>query len=69
MLALADLAALRLERAPHGPLLERCWELRENLTATDAAYVALAELTGSTLLTGDVRLANAPATRCDIELI
>lgn len=43
-LALADLGSLRLERVPHGPLTDRCWELRDNLTVYDAAYVALAEL-------------------------
>ena len=38
-LALADLAALPARRAPHRPLLPRCWELRNNLTIYDAAYV------------------------------
>ena len=42
-LALADLAALPLRRAPHRRLLARCWELRDNLTVYDASYVALAE--------------------------
>jgi predicted nucleic acid-binding protein len=68
-LALADLRSLRLERSDHRPLLARCWELRHNLTVYDAAYVALAELAGSTLLTGDARLANAPGVRCDVELM
>lgn len=68
-LALADLDSLRLERAPHGPLLGRCWELRENLTIYDAAYVALAELVEATLLTGDARLASAPGINCDVEVI
>ena len=68
-LALADLLSLRLERAPHGPLLARCWTLRHNLTVYDAAYVALAELMQVALLTSDARLANAPGLRCDIEMI
>jgi predicted nucleic acid-binding protein len=68
-LALADLAALRIERAPHRSLLERCWELRDDLTIYDAAYVALAELVGTVLLTGDARLANAPGIRCEVELV
>jgi predicted nucleic acid-binding protein len=68
-LALADLDSLRLERAPHGPLLGRCWELRDNLTIYDAAYVALAELVEATLLTGDARLAGAPGINCDVEVI
>ena len=67
--ALADLAALPLERAPHRPLLARCWELRDDLTAYDAAYVALAEAHDTTLLTSDARLASAPGPRCRIELI
>jgi predicted nucleic acid-binding protein len=68
-LALADLTALPLQRAPHLPLLPRCWALRENLTVYDAAYVALAEALESTLITGDRRLARANGPRCDIEVI
>ncbi|HEY5114160.1 MAG TPA: type II toxin-antitoxin system VapC family toxin, partial [Nakamurella sp.] len=68
-LALADLAALPLQRAPHLPLLPRCWELRENLTVYDAAYVALAEVLDATLLTGDRRLARASGPRRDIEVV
>jgi predicted nucleic acid-binding protein len=67
--ALADLASLRLTRAPHGPLLDRCWTLRHNLTVYDAAYVALAELMDVGLLTADVRLARAPGLRCEVELV
>ena len=51
--AFADLAQLPLRRASHRPLLRRCWELRENLTVYDAAYVALAELLDAALLTAD----------------
>jgi predicted nucleic acid-binding protein len=68
-LALADLGGLRIERAPHGSLLARCWELRDNLTIYDAAYVALAELLGTVLLTGDARLAGAPGILCEVELV
>jgi predicted nucleic acid-binding protein len=68
-LALADLDAMRIERAPHKPLLARCWELRHNLTIYDAAYVTLAELMEVPLLTGDERLAEAPGARCDVETI
>jgi predicted nucleic acid-binding protein len=68
-LALTDLVALPLRRAPHRPLLARCWELRENLTVYDAAYVALAEVLDVVLLTADARLANAPGPRCEIELL
>jgi predicted nucleic acid-binding protein len=68
-LALTDLDALRLERVPHRPLLARCWELRENLTIYDAAYVALAELAEARLLTSDGRLADAPGIRCEVEVL
>ena len=67
-LALADLAAAPVARAPHQPLLGRCWELRDNLTIYDATYVALAEALGVDFLTGDVRLANATGPRCHIEV-
>lgn len=66
-LALGDLRALRLERVPHRPLLARCWELRDNLTMYDAAYVALAESLGVTLVTGDARITTAPKIRCEVE--
>ena len=67
-LALDDLAALPALRAPHRPLLPRCWELRNNLTIYDAAYVALAEAMNTTLRTGDRKLAKAPGPQCPIEI-
>lgn len=67
--ALADLAALPLKRISHLPLLPRVWELRENLTAYDAAYVALAEALGAPLLTADGPLARAPGVRCKVEVL
>jgi predicted nucleic acid-binding protein len=68
-LALRDLADSPIRRSPHRPLLGRCWELRDNLTAYDAAYVALAELLGCGLLTGDRRLSRAPGLRCPVEVL
>jgi predicted nucleic acid-binding protein len=68
-LAIADLVALPLRRLEHRRLLDRCWELRQNLTVYDASYVALAELFGVILVTGDARLARAPGVRCPIELV
>lgn len=68
-LALEDLQAIPIQRIEHTPLLERCWELRENLTAYDAAYVALAEALDAPLLTGDRRLARATGPRCAIEVL
>ena len=67
-LALEDLAALPAGRAPHRPLLRRCWELRDNLTIYDAVYIALAEAMNTTLLTGDQKLARAPGPQCPIEI-
>ena len=57
---LEDLADLPLERYPHQIFLPRIWALRENLTAYDAVYVALAEALGATLLTRDGRISRAP---------
>ncbi len=68
-LALTDLAVVPMHRASHLPLLGRCWELRDNLTTYDAAYVALAEALGATLLTGDQRMARAAGPTCTIELL
>ena len=68
-LALADLQGLRVERVRHGSLLDRCWELRGNLTVYDAAYVALAELLEVILVTADAKLAKAPGSRCPIEVL
>ena len=69
LLALADLFALPLRRAPHRPLLARCWELRDNLSIYDAVYVALAEELEVILLTADQRLARATGPRCRIEVL
>ena len=68
-LALTDLADVPINRYPHGLLLPRVWELRNNLTAYDAAYVALAEALDAPLLTRDQKLAVAPGHRARIELI
>ncbi len=67
--ALDDLADFPLTRYPHDLLLPRIWELRANLTAYDAAYVALAEILDAPLLTRDERLASAPGHRARIELV
>jgi predicted nucleic acid-binding protein len=63
-----DFATLALVRYPHEPLGDRIWELRDNLTAFDAAFVALAEALGAPLITCDARLANAPGHDADVEL-
>jgi predicted nucleic acid-binding protein len=66
--ALADLSDLPVRRYPHDFLLPRIWELRNNFTAYDAAYVALAEALDAPLLTRDRRLAGAAGHRARIEL-
>ncbi len=67
--ALLAFARMPLERHPHWPFLERIWELRRNLTAHDAAYVALAEALNAPLLTCDRALASAPGHRAIVEAV
>jgi predicted nucleic acid-binding protein len=67
--ALDDLEALDVDRYPMLPFMRRAYDLRANVTAYDAAYVALAEILGYELLTADGRLANAPGPRCPIRLL
>ena len=67
--ALEDLRSLDLERHGHEPLLDRVWALRDDLTAYDAVYVALAEALDCTLLTCDERLARAPGIMRRVELV
>jgi predicted nucleic acid-binding protein len=66
---IADLMVLPVDRWHMSPLLPRIWELRDNLTPYGAAYVALAELTGTVLVTGDERMTAAPGARCDIQVV
>lgn len=67
--ALDDLAALPLRRVRHLPLLARAWELRDDLTAYDAAYVALAESLRALLLTADGGIEKASGVRCEVEVL
>ena len=68
-LALADLAALPLRRTSHLALLPRVWALRDNLSAYDAAYVALAEALSTSLVTAEARLGRAGGFQCEIEVV
>ena len=67
--ALYVLRRLGIRRYPVFPLLTRVWELRENLSVSDASYVALAELLGCSVLTADPRLAGAPGIRCPVTIV
>lgn len=67
--ALTRLQRLPVARHPLMPLLDRVWELRDNLTPYDAAYVALAERLRLPLLTADKAIAAAPGLRCKVQLV
>jgi predicted nucleic acid-binding protein len=67
--ALDDLHALDLERHAHEPFLERVWELRRNLTAYDAIYIALAEVLDTVVLSCDRRLSRAPGMSVRVDLV
>ncbi|MET9417832.1 type II toxin-antitoxin system VapC family toxin [Streptomyces klenkii] len=60
------LPGLTLRKVPVEPLLGRMWQLKDNLTPDDAAYVAVAEELGATLVTADLRLLRATGPRCPI---
>jgi len=66
--AMQDLLDARIARYPHTLVLPRVWELRYNLSAYDAAYVALAETLNAQLITRDSRLASTPGHSATIEL-
>jgi len=66
--ALSDLASLPVQRYPHEPLLGRVWQLRNNVTAYDAVYVALAEGLDAVLLTLDSALGRIPGVRLKVEV-
>jgi predicted nucleic acid-binding protein len=67
--ALTRWARLGVHRFPAVGLLTRVWELRDNLSAYDATYVALAEALGCALVTADARLGQAPGPTCPITVV
>ncbi|MFC5667755.1 type II toxin-antitoxin system VapC family toxin [Kitasatospora misakiensis] len=62
----AELPGLAIRKIAVEPLLGRIWELKDNLTPDDAAYVAVAERVGAPLVTADLRLMRASGPRCEI---
>ena len=64
-----DFLDFPLTRYPHDPLLSRIWELRENFTAYDAVYVALAEVLNISMVTCDARVAAAPGHSAHVVLV
>lgn len=67
--AIADLADFDLHRHAHLDLVTRAWKLRENVTAYDAMYIALAEALDATIITCDGPLARTPGHRARFEAI
>jgi predicted nucleic acid-binding protein len=67
--AVEDFESLRVRRWSHAPLRSRIWDLRANVTAYDAAYLALAERLRCPLLTRDARLAKAPGHEARVEVV
>lgn len=67
--AIADLRRIPMERCDMLPLLDRVWQLRENLTSYDATFVALAEAFDAVLVTGDERLAKSTGPRCAFQIV
>ncbi|MCW3844060.1 type II toxin-antitoxin system VapC family toxin [Micromonospora yasonensis] len=67
--AVETLPSLVIDEVNAAMLLDRIWQLRGNVTAYDAAYVAAAEMLACPLVTGDARLAKANGVRCEIRLV
>lgn len=67
--ALADFLDLRISRYPHDVFVDRIWELKSNMTAYDAAFVALAEALRAPLITRDKRLARSTGHSARIVLV
>lgn len=66
---LRHLAGAPIRRKELAPLLDRIWQLRDNVTPYDAAYIALAEDLDGPLITCDAKLAGASGVRCAVDLI
>ena len=67
--ALDDLRMFPLTRYPHVELLQRAFELRDNVTVHDALYLALAERLGATLVTCDSALSTVPGHAASVVVV
>jgi predicted nucleic acid-binding protein len=67
--ALDDFLEMRIQRVPHRHLVDRAWQLRDNVSFYDGLYVALAEGVGAPLVTFDGKLARASGLRVEVELV
>ncbi len=67
--AIVALPQLVVVQVGTAELVDRMWQLRHNLSAYDAAYVAAAEALGCPLVTGDARLAKAEGVRCRVTVV
>ena len=67
--ALDTFRRLGMTRYPAGGLLERIWQLRDNVSAYDAIYIALAENLNCALLTADAKFGRTPGVRCPVTLV
>lgn len=66
--ALRALASAAFYPVPSTALLPRMWQLRENVSGYDAAYIAAAEILDCPLVTADQRLSTAPGVRCEVRV-
>ncbi|MGH3905228.1 MAG: type II toxin-antitoxin system VapC family toxin [Pseudonocardiaceae bacterium] len=67
--AVSAMTELAIEVVDPATVVERIWELRDNVTAYDAAYLVVAEAIDAPLVTGDARLTRIPGAKCTVQLV
>ncbi len=67
--ALDTLRQIGMTRYAVSPFVDRVWDLRDNLSAYDASYVALAEVLQCNLVTADARLGRAAGLQCPVTVV